>query len=281
MSALRFISAMLMLLLAVEVGARAAQPSDQQAADWIDEASKSFDEGASVIRSDRAKAEPLLRRSIESFQRVIAEAGIRNGGLYYNIANAYALLGDDGRAVLNYRRAQRFSPSDPNLRANLALIQDRLPDRVAPSSGDRVAQTLLFWHYDLSAPIRFWIFVGASGVAWLLGIARAMGFVRFGVARPMLGLLAVAVLFLGSLAVDEAASGRTTEAVIVGGPVVGRKGPDVAGYEPSFRDPLHPGVEVRITERRGEWALVRLADGRETWLPGESLELLWPLDPAH
>ncbi len=54
--------------------------------------------------------------------------------------------------------------------------------------------------------------------------------------------------------------------------VVGRKGPDPVGYEPSFRAPLHAGVELSIVEERPGWYLVRLRDDRETWLPASAIE---------
>jgi SH3-like domain-containing protein len=39
-----------------------------------------------------------------------------------------------------------------------------------------------------------------------------------------------------------------------------------------MRQPLGPGVELRIIQRHGDWAEVRLMDGNEGWLPLAALE---------
>ena len=85
-------------------------------------------------------------------------------------------------------------------------------------------------------------------------------------------LAMVAALCLGSLLVAEVGSRRANEGVIVAAQVVGRKGPDPVGYAPSFRAPLHAGVEFAIVEERPGWYLVRLRDDRETWLPAAAVE---------
>ena len=85
-------------------------------------------------------------------------------------------------------------------------------------------------------------------------------------------LAVVAALCFSSVIVDEVGSRRANEGVIVAEQVVGRKGPDPVGYEPSFRAPLHAGVEFAIVEERSGWYLVRLRDDRETWLPVSAVE---------
>ncbi len=49
----------------------------------------------------------------------IVHDGVESPTLYYNLGNAYFKSGDIGRAVLNYLRARRLDPSDPDIQHNL------------------------------------------------------------------------------------------------------------------------------------------------------------------
>jgi hypothetical protein len=49
------------------------------------------------------------------------QSGYTAAGLY-NLANSYALAGEPGMAVLNYRRAQLLAPNDPDIDANLRRV---------------------------------------------------------------------------------------------------------------------------------------------------------------
>jgi tetratricopeptide (TPR) repeat protein len=44
-------------------------------------------------------------------------------GVLFNLANSYAQDGQIGRAVLNYERALRLNPSDPDIIGNLELVE--------------------------------------------------------------------------------------------------------------------------------------------------------------
>lgn len=46
-----------------------------------------------------------------------------SAALFYNLANSYAQAGQSGRAILNYERALRLAPNDPDIRANLDLVR--------------------------------------------------------------------------------------------------------------------------------------------------------------
>lgn len=265
---------LLMLCLLAAAPAARGEFTRQEMERTLAEASAAFDAGAAAARSDPAQARESLERAIAGYQRIIDEGRIVNGGLYYNIANAYMLQGDIGRAVLNYRRAQRFTPGDANIAANLAAARSRVATRIASSTEDRVKRTLLFWHYDLSAPARFVVFAGAFGAMWLLALLRLIGVVPRGVWWGIGPLALTWSASIASLVVEQRERGLAADAVVVAEQVVGRKGPDASAYEPSFTEPLSAGVEVRIVERRPRWILVRLPDGRETWMPESAIEVI-------
>ena len=262
----------ILILCAVFVAAPAAAALERvQQEQLLAEASAAFTKGAAEIDQDRAAGLANLERSAALFSRLIDEGPVRNGGLYYNLANAYLLKGDLGRAVLNYRRAETLIPGDPNLVQNLAYARSRIATRVEAASSERVRSTLLFWN-RLSERARFWVFVPLYLAAWTLA-----AFTTFGVLRSrtwwITALFALgAGLVASSLFVAPSSRAAPQPAVVIAPSVTAYKGPDADAYEPSFRDPLSAGLEVTIIESRPGWALIELADNRRAWLNATAVE---------
>ncbi|MEO6026684.1 MAG: BatD family protein, partial [Candidatus Binatia bacterium] len=60
--------------------------------------------------------------AIAAYEKVLA-AGIESGNLHFNLGNAYFKNGDVGHAILEYERARRTIPRDPDLHANLGYAR--------------------------------------------------------------------------------------------------------------------------------------------------------------
>lgn len=236
------------------------------------EASDLFRRANEAAASSPADAADLYSQAIMRYERIIRDGGVQNGKLYYNIGNAYFRTGDLGRAILNYRLAERLIPNDINLRQNFAAARRRRFDSIPEKQQERVLKTIFFWHYDLAARTRSTLFVLLFATVWILAAARLV------LRRPVLGWALVAatllsVLLAGSLIVEHVQRVRHLDAVILDDEVVARKG-DGETYEPSFTDPLHQGTEVTLLEARREWRYVELTDGRRCWLPTQSLGII-------
>lgn len=233
-------------------------------------ANTAFETGVTRLETDRDNAVAAFQVAIDMWQHLIEEDGLRNGYLYYNIGNAHLLSGDLGRAIHAYRRASTFIPSDANLQSNLSTARAQVQTRIDVRASSRALETLFFWHYDLSPHVRWWAFVvlfaAGWGWAWLRLARRFRSWPRW--PGVLVGIMSVAMLV--SLLIDESVAANRQEGVIVAREVVGRKGPDAAGYEPSFTEPLSAGVEYEIVEDRPGWWLIRLHDGRTTWIPQEA-----------
>ncbi len=61
-------------------------------------------------------------QAISKYEQLTAKAGY-SPSVLYNLANSYAQSGKTGKAVLNYERALRLSPSDSDISGNLELIK--------------------------------------------------------------------------------------------------------------------------------------------------------------
>lgn len=250
-----------------------AMPADR-AVEVFEQANRTFDEAAALLNEQPGRASSLLHESIAGWRTLIDEGGFHSGPLHYNIGNAYFLDDDLGRAIASYRRAARLTPNDINLVDNLTYARQRVANRIESGETARPLRVLFFWHYDTSPLVRFWVFIVTSGAAWIMAMLGMLRMLPFRARWAFAGLMAVALASLGSAVLQAANESSVTEAVIVAREVVGRMGPDASVYGPSFQSPLSAGVECIVVEERPGWVLVRLADGRETWLPRESIETI-------
>lgn len=259
--------------------ALAQEIDSRRAADLFAEANALFREALEARGSDAGHeaVNAKLTQSIDRWEQII-DGGVHNGRLYYNIANAYLLMDDLGHAIVNYRRAQKLMPADPLIASNLAEARRRVETRIEPDPGEEAVAAIFFWRHLVSPRIRFAAFAALFAAAWLWAVARRIGSVERMRSRrlprwPALICGVASLLIFATLAIDECHAATHVEGVIIES-IVGRKGPSKTGYEPSFSEPLAPGVEFTVLERRPAWLLIELRDGRHTWTPANSIELI-------
>lgn len=60
--------------------------------------------------------------AINNYEELLREQGY-SPGVLYNLANSYAQTGKIGKAVLNYERALKLDPNDPDTIGNLQLVR--------------------------------------------------------------------------------------------------------------------------------------------------------------
>lgn len=255
----------LALLTGLWTAAFAGPPPDR--VQILDEASRFFQEASQ--NPDQTQSADLYRKAMVRFEKLVQD-GVVNGKIYYNLGNTYFRLHDLGRAILNYRRALAYLPDDDNLRQNLRFAESQQPDRIEPKQEAMIIKTLLFWHYDLSAQIRFILLAVANAAFWGL-LAAVVFYRRMALGLVTAGALALTLMLAGSLLHDRFRP-RTT-GVIVAKEAVARKG-DGPAYSPSFNEPLHAGLAFSLVEKRGDWLYIELGDGRRCWVTADNVEMI-------
>lgn len=224
--------------------------------------------------AERAAGSPSaadgFRAAARSYE-AIADLGFHNPDLYVDAGNAYLLGGDIGRAVLSFRRADLLRPHDPAVRAGLADARDQVQVVVSKSRRARFIDVLLAWRPHVPRPVVLVACLSLYGLAWVLGIARAVSSGRVPGWAGAGSALVSGVLML-ALVVDHRVNDGTSSGVVIAEGITARNGPSSAVYQPTFTTPLRPGVELSILEHRDAWYHVRLADGRQTWLPEHAVE---------
>jgi tetratricopeptide (TPR) repeat protein len=228
---------------------------------------------ANAATDDPGKANSLYEKAILGYEKIISDSHIENPKLYYNLANAYLLQNDLGRAILNYRKAEKLDKTNSDIQKNLAFARARRIDKVEQKTETQIMQTLIFWHYDLGMQTKF-IIACISFAIFCFTLAATIWFGR------KAGLLVVALIsavllicFAGSLVVDSYNQATQSSGVIVSKEVTAYQG-DGPNYPASFKEPLHAGTEFILLERRPGWFHIRLANGSDGWIPQPDAELI-------
>jgi tetratricopeptide (TPR) repeat protein len=248
-----------------------AQLTDQQQIAILSEAQQEYDQGIALRRSNPERARQAFAESAARFRQLI-DSGIRNGGLYFNLANAYLQAGDLGRAILHYREAERFMPGDARLEHNLEYARSLRADQLTPSGERALMNTLLAWHRDTPRSVRFSVALAAWLAFWFASFALL--FRPAGVWRWLAAMTAVIWLIAGaSIAADLAVGDGAREGVLIADEVVVRKGNGL-GFEPQFEQPLSSGVEFEVLDERGGWLHIELVNGKTGWIAADQAGLI-------
>ncbi len=207
-----------------------------------------------------------FRRAEQGFSALIDE-GLATPALYTNLGNAALQSGDLGQAVLAYQRALRLDPTAATAHQNLAHLRSLLPAWVPrPSGGDGVDSLLVYRR--IPAAMRSLLAAGCFALAALCVVAsqrRPEG--------PWRGLaIVLALAWLGLVAsVVLDGSGDAGEAAVLTAEETPARSSDSALAPLAFPDPLPQGVEVERLEVRGDFARIRLANGRDVWVRSSSV----------
>lgn len=205
----------------------------------------------------------------------LLEGGYESAAVYYNLGNAHFRLGEVAEAVLSYERAARLDPGDEDIRANLALVNRMLQDRIEPLPRFWLLSVFDWW-MALVPP--GWLEAAAAGCYVVLGAAvLLMVLGRPGgwsaATRRAAYAGAVGTLILGAtLLVRETGLGRPERAVVMAPEASVLSAPSDDGGLTVFT--LHEGTTVRVDRRAGDWAEIVLADGRVGWLRLALLEVI-------
>ncbi|MCK5172324.1 MAG: hypothetical protein KAR47_02975 [Planctomycetes bacterium] len=236
------------------------------------EANELFRRANELAETKPVTSTGLYKAAADRFEQLARRGMIKDGRLFYNIANSHFLAGDLGRAILNYRRADRYISADRNLNHNLSYARRKCIDKIEPGEQSEFFKTVLFWHYDLPIATRAILFAIAYILLWTLAAWNI--FSRRSALRPaVIVCLLLTAALAGSLTANVLQISGTESGVILASEVTARKGNSTA-YQPSFTAALHEGTEFTVIEDRDRWLYIELPDGRKCWIPAETAELI-------
>jgi tetratricopeptide (TPR) repeat protein len=209
--------------------------------------------------------------AVEQYETILKGGKLFSTELYYNLGNGYFRLNQTGRALLNYERAARLSPTDADIQTNLTVARGRITDDI-----EAVSEVFFVkWYRQLRSALSadvwaglglmcLWLSGGGFAI-WLLGKERTWkkrGFI--------VGCIALPLSLLIFLMTNNAA--KTTEAtfgIVMSKETAFRNAPN---ENAAVTATLHEGIKLEIVDKIGELTKVKLANGEEGWVMAADLE---------
>jgi tetratricopeptide (TPR) repeat protein len=228
-------------------------PTQGQAPTDFDAANKLYYEGKF----------PEAASAYESLLR----SGQNSAVVYFNLGNALLKSGHVGQAIAAYRQAERITPRDPDVRANLRFARNQVQGPTL--SANRLVDwihTLTLNEWAVLAAVCFWIFFA------LLIWTQVRPYLKRQL-RLYLGVSLILAIVCGSLLAFslQEQRGGSKIAVVTVPDVVVRHGPLDASPN-AF--PVHDGAEMRVLERRDDWLQVSPDPTRIGWIRRDQVAVL-------
>ncbi len=207
-------------------------------------------------------------KAVSEFQK-IADAGIQNGQLYYNIGNAYLRSNRIGHAVLWYERALKLTPEDPDLRFNytyaLSLTKDERAER-----GASLVRVLFFWKYLLSPTLIRWIAIGLNLLFWMAMFVRLIRQKKI-LKTPMYLLLFMTLIFTGTAGYNYYERVYQKEGVILPEQVSVRSGLTEESTELFV---LHAGTKIGVEREKDGHVQIFFSEGKIGWIEKSQIGII-------
>lgn len=246
----------------------------------VDAALSKLNTGIELLEDRSPDALELIHESAADIRRVIDTHHIHTADIYHALGNAHMLLGEQGQAVLAYKRGERIDPTDPRLKDSLSQARAQVKIRVEPSTTRRLVDLLMSWRGIVPRSLLWGGFWAMFTVGWLLLTAR----VAFAAPRWFtvfaIWLLGVGLVPIIALAAEWLLYMRADQVVLTQDSTIARSGPDDSIYEPVYTEPLSAGVEATLLETRDGWAHLELANASTCWVPSETIEPVFPVPPT-
>jgi tetratricopeptide (TPR) repeat protein len=199
----------------------------------------------------------------------IAQNGIRNGALYYNLGNAHLKNGDLGRAVLWYERSAKLIPGDPDLRFNRDYARS-LAEDAADEGALPLERIFFFWNYQLSFRTIEVLAVGGNLLFWCLAVARRLTDRRM-LRRAAIVVLIPSVVFVLTAGFNFYRGANSRQGIILPERVSIRSGWEQTSTELFV---LHAGAKVQVVKSATDHLLIRFSKDKIGWVQRSSLGLI-------
>jgi len=244
----RIVAALIAVLFAAGL-VRGAAASAASAAAEFDHANKLYEQGK-------------FAEAVSAYEKLALD-GVATANVWFNLGNAAYKSGQMGRAIVAYRMAERMTPRDASLRANLQFVRGKI-------YSDGRTQIPMWKSMLRLATLNEWTVLTVA-LVWaffsVLACAEAAGR-RY--ARSALALLFAALL--GGMALAAAWQDQnTTNAIIVAKEATVRFGP-LEESQAAFQ--LRDGAELDVLSSKDDWLQVRDPEKRVGWIRRDEVVVL-------
>ncbi len=228
--------------------------------------SRADDVSTAFDQANKLYEEGKFTDAAAAYQKMLQQ-GRASPALYFNLGNALFKAGQVGRAVLNYRLAERLAPRDPDIRANLKFARNSVASgpMTTPGWWQRWTSRLTLDEWTLLACGAFWLWLGLL----------TLGQWRPALRKSLSGYTATAGVGAALLTVClgvESYNRFAAKSVIVA------EREAVVHFGPWNESPNHftvrDGMELTVLDTKGEWVQIADSAKRIGWLRRDQVLVL-------
>jgi tetratricopeptide (TPR) repeat protein len=209
-------------------------------------------------------------KAINLYEELVSD-GYEGISLYFNLGNSYYRIGKIGYAILNYERALKLSPSDEDVKHNLAFANLSTVDRIQPLPA--------FFLFEWWESILVLLSVnGGTYITFFFYLLLLFLIVAYFFAKTIsqqklilfsgLGTLVILLLSVSLLIVKI-----NREQTVIGGVIIEQSITVKTSPDPKSTDAfvIHEGLKVNLEDQLDEWVKIRLADGKVGWVENDAV----------
>ena len=268
-----------LLLLSVIIGGLAfAQESTQ--ADSVGVVASSDDAiGSSDIKrlmdeAATAYGEQKYSLAISIYEKCLSLSPEPSAELYYNLGCAYYKDGQLSSAILSLERAYRLDPSDSDTRYNLNFLADHTAEKVEQPRSQMLSRILDSVTHWFALPVWMSLALGSFVIfvllIFLFTYGRSERKRRIGFYAGLVAFVLCIVLNLFVYRSYRFITDRS-EAILTAPVITLQSSPDSSSQDIAV---VHEGHKVRVLDRVGGYAEIRLADGTVGWVPEDTFDII-------
>lgn len=226
-----------------------------------------FEQGKDLYKAEK------YQEAIDSWMKIL-NTNHHSEAIYFNIANAHYKLNNIGPSIYYYEKALQLNPDDDDIKNNLAYAENARIDVIEP-----LPETIFKrWYKAISGIMDYdgWAIL-ATILSSIFVVLFLVYYFAFSELKKRLLFTAAALtvcIFLLSLVLafkTFADFNNSHPAILFAESSEVRSEPRL-GSDPSFV--LHEGTKVNILEKDGQWCRIKLADGKDGWVPASDLKEL-------
>lgn len=261
------------MLMTFSIGVSAEKPATaENSVKDVEKAYKAAE--ASRDSANVAYAKGNYQSAIALYQKVIDNC-YANADVYYNLGNAYYRSDNLTQAILAYERARLLAPGDRDIRHNLDIARSKTIDRMLPTERLFFAE----WYEEIrnSSTIDGWAYIALYSLVISLLLFLIYLFVEHTVVQRLafyLSAVLIVVFILGNLFSWQLKNlcENSNAAVVTASAVTAKKTPNNQAGDVFV---IHEGTHVDVSDSSLKgWVEVVLPDGREGWLPANTIEMI-------
>lgn len=226
-----------------------------------------FEQGKTLYKAEKYQDAITVWGKIEKNKQ-------HSSSLFYNLGNAHYKLNNIGLSIYYYEKALQLSPTDKNIKNNLAFAQNATVDAIEPLPKTLFAK----WYKTISSIAHYntWALVSVvfSLACIVLFLIYYFSFSESKKRLFFIGSILSALVFIVAISVAfmTYSDFKNNHPAIIFAESTEVKSEPNLGSEEVFT--LHEGTKVQITNTEEDWVQIQLVDGKEGWIPVNDLKEL-------